>query len=179
MAVLRPVEMRLVNDLFGMSSGWVLDFSNRTFEEFFRQEVGIEIYDDAYGFIGTSKGKHLSAFLQVGQPAAVVKALTALWEYRQDGFILQGEKVTVNGGRERLNAVLLRLGGKLLPADPTATPAAPIQPQHTGPSERLLQELEDEFARPKLDVKVWCGVRPDPAMRAGQAPYARQRTAYR
>ena len=63
----RPVEMRLVNDLFGMSSGWVLDFSNRTFEEFFRQEVGIEIYDDAYGFIGTSKGKHLSAFLQVGQ----------------------------------------------------------------------------------------------------------------
>jgi hypothetical protein len=73
MAVLRPVEMRLVNDLFGMSSGWVLDFSNKTFEEFFRQEVGIEIYDDAYGFIGTSKGKHLSAFLQVGQPAAIVK----------------------------------------------------------------------------------------------------------
>jgi len=130
-----------------MSSGWVLDFSNRTFEEFFRHEVGIEIYDDAYGFIGTSKGKHLSAFLQVGQPAAVVKALTALWEYRQDGIISRDEKDTVNSGRERLNAVLQRLGGKPLPGDPTTIPSASVQREHTVPSERLLQELEDEFAR--------------------------------
>lgn len=121
MAVLRPVEMRLVDDLFGMSSGWVLDFSDRTFEEFFRHEVGIEIYDDAYGFIGTSKGKHLSAFLQAGQPAAVVNALVALWEYRQDGLISRGEKETVNGGRERLNVVLQSLGGMPLRA---------IRPQH-------------------------------------------------
>ncbi|RWX40249.1 hypothetical protein EHH54_12995 [Rhizobium leguminosarum] len=63
MTVLRPAEMKLVDDLFGMNSGWILEFSNRTFEEFFRHEVGIEIYD-ACRFVGTPKGKHLSAFLQ-------------------------------------------------------------------------------------------------------------------
>lgn len=145
MSVLRPVEMRLVNELFGMSSGWVLDFSNRTFEEFFREEVGVEIYDDAYGFIGTSKGKHLAAFLQVAQPAAVIKALTALWEYRQDGLVSRNEKDTVNSGRDRLSATLQRLGGKPLPAD-AQTPVAPVRPQHSGPGDRVLQEIEDEFA---------------------------------
>lgn len=147
MTGLRPIETRLIDDLFGMNSGWVLNFSNRTFKDFFQHEVGIDIYDDVYSFMGTSKGKHLAAFLQVGQPAAVVKALSALWEYRQDGLTSRGERDTVNGGRERLNAVLQRLGGDPLPGDPMTTPAARVQPQRTGPGERMLQELEDEFAR--------------------------------
>ncbi|WP_026618937.1 hypothetical protein M728_002206 [Ensifer sp. WSM1721] len=73
--------------------------------------------------------------------------LSSAQQKRQDGLISRGETDTVNGGRERLNAVLQRLGGKPLPADPTATPVAPMQPQRTAPSERLRQELEDEFAR--------------------------------
>ncbi|WP_246702993.1 restriction endonuclease [Rhizobium sp. SG741] len=139
--------MKLLDDLFGMSGGWVLDFSNRTFDEFFRHELGIDIYDDAYGVNGTSKGKHLRAFLEIGQQEAVIKALTALWEYREAGLISRGEKDTVHGGRERLNAIMLRLGGKSLPPDPMTASPEPAQPQRTGPTERTLQALEDEFTR--------------------------------
>ena len=75
---LRPIELKLVDELFGMSSGYVLDFSNSTFADFFCREVGLDIYDEAYAIYGTSKGKHLRAFLTIGQPKAIAKALAAL-----------------------------------------------------------------------------------------------------
>jgi hypothetical protein len=36
---IRPIEMRFLDDLFGMGGGYVLDFSNPTFTEFFEQEI--------------------------------------------------------------------------------------------------------------------------------------------
>ncbi len=79
---LRPVELKLVDELFGMSSGYVLDFSNSTFADFFEREIGINIYDEAYAIHGSSKGKRLRSFLSIGQRRAIVKALACLWEYR-------------------------------------------------------------------------------------------------
>jgi hypothetical protein len=38
MEQLRPVELKLIDELFGMSSGYVLDFTNSTFPDFFRRE---------------------------------------------------------------------------------------------------------------------------------------------
>lgn len=35
MASVKRSDMRLVDQVFGMESGYVLDFSNRTFSEFF------------------------------------------------------------------------------------------------------------------------------------------------
>ena len=61
---LRMTEKNLIDELTGMRSGYVLNFSNATFAEFFRTEVGIDIYDDAYDFGSGSKGKRLQAFLE-------------------------------------------------------------------------------------------------------------------
>jgi hypothetical protein len=83
MEQLRPVELKLVDELFGMSSGYVLDFTNSTFADFFRREIGIDLYDDAYATYGGSKGKRLRSFLTIGQPRAITRALAALWEYRE------------------------------------------------------------------------------------------------
>jgi hypothetical protein len=44
---LRIVEELEDEELFGMSSGWVLDFTNATFADFFQREVGVDIYSDA------------------------------------------------------------------------------------------------------------------------------------
>jgi hypothetical protein len=41
---LKAIEKRVFEDLFGMASGYVLDFSNNTFAEFFRETAGIDIY---------------------------------------------------------------------------------------------------------------------------------------
>jgi hypothetical protein len=73
---LRPIETQLVEELF-VQGGYVLEFTNRTFFEFFQHEVGVDIYDDVYAFRGGSKGKRLIAFTQKAQLKAIAKALAA------------------------------------------------------------------------------------------------------
>ena len=71
----RPFEL-----LFEMQSGYVMDFTNNTFEEFF-SEHGINIYSEKYAFIGGSKAKRLRAFWQVEPNELVADILLALIEY--------------------------------------------------------------------------------------------------
>lgn len=146
MANLRAIEIKLVDDLTGMSSGYVLDFSNRTFADFFQDEIGIDIYDDAYNEGSGSKGKRLRAFLRKAQPMAVSRLLTALWEYREISRISAGMPETVPDCRARLSAIVERLGGAPLAAH-EVTPAkddrpAPEQPRR-GPATAERQQLRD------------------------------------
>lgn len=146
---LRPVEMKLVDELFGMNSGYVLDFNNRTFAEFFQSEVGVDIYDAAYAVNGTSKGKHLRAFLNVAQTRAIVRALTALWEYRETDRLSRGEPEKVANARQRLSAIVEKLGGSPLPShDVAAEVAEPTAPAGLRPHRadlETLQRLTDRF----------------------------------
>lgn len=48
--------------LFGMSSGYVLDFSDRTFQEFIADAVGKDIYDTKYNHSSGSKANRLRGF---------------------------------------------------------------------------------------------------------------------
>ena len=48
MSDLSNIEKRNLERLFGMGSGYVLDFSNRTFEEFIFDSTGKNIYDSKY-----------------------------------------------------------------------------------------------------------------------------------
>jgi hypothetical protein len=82
MAKIKAVDMRLLDDLFAMGSGYVLDFSNRTFSEFFMNELGVDIDDQKYFRDGSSKGKRLRTFLQTEREALAARALRAIWEYR-------------------------------------------------------------------------------------------------
>ncbi len=43
MANLTFIEYKIIDNIFNMGSGYVLDFSNRTFPEFFKNELGIDI----------------------------------------------------------------------------------------------------------------------------------------
>lgn len=45
---LKRSDMRIFDDAFAMHSGYVLNFSDRTFAEFFEDEFGIEIYQEKY-----------------------------------------------------------------------------------------------------------------------------------
>lgn len=146
---LRAVELRLVDDLFGMSSGYILDFTNATFDDFFCREIGVNIYDDAYATAGGSKGKRFRTFLAVAQPRAIVRALTSLWEYREADRIGRGAAETVANARERLSAIVERLGGVPLATFDIASTSAdtPSAPSSTkpGPDHATLERLEQEF----------------------------------
>jgi hypothetical protein len=71
---LKAVDLKLFGD------GYVMDFTNQTYQDFFRDEVGVEIHNDAYLIDdGNSKGKRLRAFMRKAQKGAIVKALHGLW----------------------------------------------------------------------------------------------------
>lgn len=144
---LRPIEMNLVDELFGMSSGWVLDFSNATFSEFFREEVGVNIDDAAYEMGSNSKGKRLRAFLLRAQTPAIAKALAALWEYREDMMRRSSRAETVPDGRQRLSKLIVRLGGGALPTpfDNSSESNVVLVPRSNIPTASDLQTTLDEF----------------------------------
>jgi Abortive infection C-terminus len=62
MSDLNYTEKLQLEKLLGMSSGYVLDFSNRTFEEFVAESVGVNIFDEKYSQGSGSKANRLRAF---------------------------------------------------------------------------------------------------------------------
>ncbi len=64
--------------LLEMESGYVLDFSNRTFETFISDSVNIEIYDNKYSKYGDSKAKRLRCFWDIENNYRVKKLLNDL-----------------------------------------------------------------------------------------------------
>jgi len=92
---LKLSDRRFLEEIFAMGSGYVLNFSDRTFAEFFENELSINIDDPKYRSNGTSKAKRLRAFLQIESEAVVAKALRALWDHREairEPFDAQDEK---------------------------------------------------------------------------------------
>lgn len=86
MSDLTAVEKRKFEQLLGMSSGYVLNFSNRSFSDFILDTVGREIYSDKYLTDGTSKANRLRSFWRT-EPNHVVGALMAalLDVYKDEG----------------------------------------------------------------------------------------------
>ncbi len=84
MVQIKHAEMRVFDDAFDMQSGYVLNFSDRTFSEFFDDEFGINIYDEKYRFNGSSKAKHMRAFITTEDEFTVARVLRQLWEYREN-----------------------------------------------------------------------------------------------
>ncbi|WP_210335628.1 hypothetical protein [Ensifer sp. ENS11] len=69
MPTLPTVEMKLIDSIFGMYGGYVLDFSNSRFDTSFSQDIGVDINDEIYATHGGSKGKRFRRFLEVAQTA--------------------------------------------------------------------------------------------------------------
>ncbi len=84
MSSLTEIEKRYFEELFGMRSGYVLDFTDRTFSEFFRSTVQLNIDDPKYG--ATSKAKRLRSLWEQEPDAAVGRILGELlkvWVHSQ------------------------------------------------------------------------------------------------
>lgn len=80
MSDLTVIEKRKLERALGMSSGYVLNFSNRTFSEFFLDSVGINIYDDKYNYGSGSKANRMRAFWDKESNYLVGKVLELIFE---------------------------------------------------------------------------------------------------
>ena len=116
----RSIDMILLDELFEMGSGYVLDFSDRTLREFFARELNVDIDDLRYARDGKSKAKRLRTFLTIVDTATAARTLKALWEYRQAIYSHRGIAEPVANAEGRFLELIGRLEGK--PAAPEASP---------------------------------------------------------
>lgn len=89
MSDLTNMEKRKLERAFGMDSGYVLDFSNRTFEDFILDCLGIEIYDEKYDYASGSKANRLRALWNLESNYNVGKLLDEIftnWDELSRGY---------------------------------------------------------------------------------------------
>lgn len=85
MSDLTVLEKKRLEKFFGMSGGWVLNFSDRSFAEFVDDSVRLNIFDVKYKHASGSKAHRLRAFWKLEDNAIVGKLLGDLIEYACDG----------------------------------------------------------------------------------------------
>lgn len=113
MSSLRTLDLNVISELvdFIRGTGYVLDFSDATFAEFFAAELDVDIEAGNYSDKGGSKGKRLRRFLQLVDDATAAKTLRALWEIRADFLLRTGMTDPVSNAEARYLTVIGRLGG--------------------------------------------------------------------
>ncbi|MDX2453425.1 hypothetical protein [Desulfosarcina sp.] len=95
---LTHIEKQKLERELGMSSGYVLCFSNRTFEEFFREVVGIEIYESRFDYGSGSKANRMRAFWN----KATDDQLRLLFNGLLEGWEIYSEESISQSARELL-----------------------------------------------------------------------------
>lgn len=81
MADLNYSDKQTIEKFLEMNSGYVLDFNNRTFEEFVYDSVGINIYDSKYDYASGSKANRLRIFFKIESNNRVGTLLNSFCDY--------------------------------------------------------------------------------------------------
>lgn len=119
---IRSMDVPVLDRVFGMESGYVLNFSNRTFAEFFREELGVDIDDPRWEVEGGSKAKRLRFYLRQADRRTALETLNAMWEYREVSRLTADYPELDDSVRAAYFRIIERLGGKLPePAAPEAS----------------------------------------------------------
>ncbi len=87
MSSLNTNEKQILEKLFQMN-GYVLNFTNRSFADFFRDDLGIDIYDQKYSYNGESKANRMRAFWHSTPDSLTGKSIQKLIEYIDNQILL-------------------------------------------------------------------------------------------
>ncbi|MEO1901465.1 MAG: hypothetical protein ABGX87_06910 [Alcanivorax sp.] len=109
MSSLNDVEKRYFERLLGMQSGYVLDYSDPTFGEFFRRHR-VNIHDPRYQTHGTSKAKKMRAFWEQEPDALVGAVLGEMLEAYEADCTLSGRDIEACI-LEKAQTIVARLSG--------------------------------------------------------------------
>jgi hypothetical protein len=95
MSDLTSIERLKLQKLFEMDGGYVLDFSNRTFQEFILESVNIDIYNQKYSYYSGSKANRLRAFW-IKEPNPIVGTLIdKLLDYWKEKRLIANQQNTL------------------------------------------------------------------------------------
>lgn len=114
MSSLTDTEKRYFESLFGMSGGYVLDYTDQTFAEFFKRHR-IAIHDSKYQTYGSSKAKKLRSFWEQEPDALVGKVLSELLDTSEAIGALNGQQ-SDDAILAKARSIVARLEGKSAPS---------------------------------------------------------------
>lgn len=85
-------ERQLLEKLFQMNGGYVLNFSDKTMSDFFRDDLGIDIYDKKYNYESGSKANRLRGLWLTADVKIIGKSILKLIEYIENQIIIDNIK---------------------------------------------------------------------------------------
>lgn len=141
MSTLTEIDKRYLEKILGMQSGYVLDYSDTTFQEFFTR-YGIEIHSQKYQTYGSSKARKMRAFWEKESDAIVGQVLDEMLGVYEVNCLLNGNQpdaVILEQSRK----VVARLTGKPLATKTMTAEEAFLQSEFSIPN---LQKLPVEGA---------------------------------
>ena len=94
MAIIKESDKRILENLFEMQGGYVLDFSDPIFQYFFWNNFKVKINDQKYTTYGASKAKRLRAFWDTENNQVVGKVIIELIDVSKSINLTQGKQVT-------------------------------------------------------------------------------------
>lgn len=147
---IRTIDMLVIDEVFAMGDGYVLNFSNRTFSEFFTEELGVDIDQPRWSEDGSSKAKRLRTYLRQADRETALRTLQALWEYREASSLHVEHSPISEKGRARFFRLIERLGG---------TPPASTTPDTNRTLQRPDPDLTDKLAARLITIS---GMDPQP-----------------
>lgn len=116
MSSLTDIEKRYLEKLFGMQSGYVLDYSDATFGEFFDRHK-VDIHGPNYKIYGTSKAKKMRAFWKREPDSLVGKVLAEMLDSYEADCDLNNRETDVSV-LEKSRGIVARLSGKSVQTKP-------------------------------------------------------------
>ena len=159
------MDMPTIDRVFAMEGGYVLD-SNRTFAQFFQDELNVDIYDPRWAAQGGSKAKRLRCYLRQADQRTALTTLGAPWEYREASSVTADYPELDDAVLAAYFRIIERLGGRppqraastatqqAQPVDPAVTSAlaarllevSTMDPQARGYAfERFLKDLFNAY----------------------------------
>ena len=112
MSNLSMIEKAKLEKIFDMGGGYVLDFSDRTFQEFICEAMDIDINDERYSYHTGSKANRVRGFWKVESDQKIAKLTNHLLQYWKDKKLINEEKITDK--EELLYAECKKITAKLL-----------------------------------------------------------------
>ena len=148
MSTLAFRERRKLEQLFGMSSGYVLGFSDRTFADFFDEVARIDIHSERYQSKGTSKANKLRSFWETESDTLVGAVLVELISESKD----------VDGPQDqKLIAECRAITDRLLAGGP-----------NLGPMTEVASRFDSEYLQKQIN-RMETALESDPALAIGTA----------
>jgi hypothetical protein len=110
MAELSFMERRTIESFLGMRTGYVFDFSDRSFQEFVAEATGLDIHSTKYHYASNSKANKLRQFIKVEPNNTFGILLSALCDF----WIAGVRTGHINAGSdENLYHECVRIAGRL------------------------------------------------------------------